>query len=269
MWVMAGGSLMNFMLAFILFFVLRLLTGYEVLEIRGLQEGRPAHAAGLQVGDRITHVNGSRVSLYENFLLQLEFSGGEPMDVRVNRNGNIIHFSIAPAELSPGFFRLGFFPDFRYGLLQDPPEGYRRVGLWGTTTTAAEMMVFNIRLPFTILARFVTGQNIPAGAGVMGPIGMAGEVTVIYQQVIQHGVIDTVLTMLFFTALLNAALGLFNLLPIPAMDGARLVFLAIEGIRRKPVPPEKEGMVHLVGFVLIIALAIFIAYRDIVRLLPS
>jgi regulator of sigma E protease len=101
----------------------------------------------------------------------------------------------------------------------------------------------------------------------MGPIGMAAELTVIFNEVIEYGIMDTVLTMLFFTALLSAALGLFNLLPIPAMDGARLVFLAIEGIRRKPVPPEREGMVHLVGFVLIIALAIFIAYRDIMRLL--
>jgi regulator of sigma E protease len=66
---------------------------------------------------------------------------------------------------------------------------------------------------------------------------------------------------------LSAALGLFNLLPIPAMDGARLVFLLIEGIRKKPVPPEREGMVHLVGFALLIGLAIFIAFRDIVRLI--
>jgi len=118
-----------------------------------------------------------------------------------------------------------------------------------------------------LLARFATGQTLPEGANVMGPIGLAGEVTQVYQQVIEYGILDTLLTMLFITALLNAALGVMNLLPIPAMDGARLVFLGIEGIRRKPVSPEREGMVHMVGFVVLILLAVFIAYRDIVRLM--
>ncbi|MCL2500382.1 MAG: site-2 protease family protein [Defluviitaleaceae bacterium] len=269
MLVMAGGSIMNFLLAFILFFVLTLLTGYQITEVRGLPEVSPARQAGLQVGDRVTHINGARVSLWENFLLQMEFSGGAPMDVRVNRNGTIHHFVVTPQETSPGVYRLGFWSDFRYGLLDEPIEGFRRVGLWGSTRTAGEMMLFNIRLPFTMLARWVTDQHMPAGANVMGPIGMAGEVTVIYQQVIERGVGDMVLTMLFFAGLLSAALGLFNLLPIPAMDGARLVFLIIEGIRRKPVPPEREGMIHLAGFVLIISLGIFLAYRDIIRLIPS
>ncbi|MCL2603014.1 MAG: site-2 protease family protein [Defluviitaleaceae bacterium] len=269
MLVMAGGSIMNFLLAFILFLILTLLTGYQIVEIRGLPEVSPARQAGLQVGDRVTHVNGARVFLWENFLLQMEFSGGAPVDLRVNRNGTIHSYSVTPQETSPGVYRLGFWPDFRYGLLDDPIEGFRRVGLWGSTRTAAEMILFNIRLPFTMLARWVTNQHMPAGANVMGPIGMAGEVTVIYQQVIQRGVGDMVLTMLFFAGLLSAALGLFNLLPIPAMDGARLVFLIIEGIRRKPVPPEREGMIHLAGFVLIISLGIFLAYRDIIRLIPS
>jgi len=271
MLVMAGGSIMNFLLAFVLFFVLVFLTGYQTAEIIRLQENSPAHLAGLQIGDRITHINGARVTLYENFMLQLEFSAGEPMYIRINRSGEIIRKEITPMQDTRGNWRLGFIPDFRRGLI-DPPfpaDMYRRVGLWGATTNAAEMMLFNIRLPFTMLARWINNQHMPAGAGVMGPIGMAGEVTQIYQHTIQQGISVTITTMLFFTALLSAALGLMNLLPIPAMDGARLVFLFIEGIRRKPINPEKEGMVHMAGFVLIIGLAIFIAYRDIVRLLPG
>jgi regulator of sigma E protease len=269
MLVMAGGSMMNFLLAFVLFFILTLLTGYSVAEVRFLPENTPAHQAGLQIGDRITHINGARVSLFENFILQMEFSGGEPVDVRFRRGGERHNVTITPMQTASGAFRLGFVSDFRYGFLEEPVEGFRRVGLWGSVTNSMEMMLFNIRLPFTMLARWITNQHMPAGAGVMGPIGMASEVTVLYQQVIKDGVMDMVLTMLFFTALLNAALGLFNFFPIPALDGARLVFLAIEGIRRKPVPPEREGMVHLIGFVLLISLAVFIAYRDIIKLLPS
>jgi regulator of sigma E protease len=275
MLVMAGGSIMNFLLAFLLFFGLTLLTGYRVAQVRGVPEGYPAYHAGLQPGDRITHINGNRVTLYENFLLQLEFSGGEPLNIRYVRDGQRNHVTLTPFEAAPGVWRIGFFHDTRFGLLDTltdelREEGFRRAGVWGSVVTGSEMMLFNIRLPFTMLARWMNNQHMPAGAGIMGPIGMAGELTTVYQQVIyEHGILDTVLTMVFFTALLSAALGLFNLLPIPAMDGARLVFLLIEGIRRKPVPPERENVVHLVGFVLLITLTVFIAYRDIIRLIPS
>ena len=264
--VMAGGSLFNFIAAFVLFFVLVLLTGYIVAEVHILGEDTPAYHAGLQEGDRITHIDGRRVALFENFSTQLNFSGGEPVDVRFIRDGVQHDVSITPMQVDESY-RLGFVPVRYLGLLSHESAYSTRVGFWGTFTTSVDMIFFNMRMPFTLLARFITGQSMPAGASVMGPIGMAGEVTAIYHQVIAYGILDTFLTMLFFAALLNAALGVMNLLPIPAMDGARLVFLGIEGIRRKPVPPEREGMVHMVGFVVLILLAVFIAYRDIVRLL--
>ena len=266
--VIGGGSLFNFVAAFTLFFILTLLTGYSVAEVHSVNRGSPAYHAGLQAGDRITHINGRRVALFEDFSLQLSFSGGEPVDVRFVRGGEAHNVYITPAFVENNF-RLGFVPAWYFGLLHQPPEGMQRVGFWGTLSTSAEMIVFNMRMPFTMLARLISGQSLPDGAGIMGPIGLAGEVTQVYQEVIQYGILDTVLIMLFFTGLLNAALGVMNLLPIPAMDGARLVFLAIEGVRRKPVPPEREGLVHMVGFVVLILLAVFIAYRDIVRLLPN
>ena len=264
--VMAGGSLFNFIAAFLLFFILVLLTGYSVAQVHSISEGSPAYHAGLQAGDRITHIDGRRVALFEDFTMQLNFSGGQPVDVRFVRDGVAHNVTVTPMQ-SGNRFLLGFMATRYFGLLMQVPEGMPRVGFWGTFTTSAEMILFNMRMPFTMLARFVSGQQLPEGAGVMGPIGLAGEVTQVYHQVIEYGILDTFLTMLFFTALLSAALGVMNLLPIPAMDGARLVFLAIEGIRRKPVSPEREGMVHMVGFVVLILLAVFIAYRDIARLL--
>ena len=264
--VMAGGSLFNFIAAFVLFFVLVLLTGYFVPQVHILGANTPAYHAGLQVGDRITHIDGRRVSLFENFSTQLNFSGGQPMDVRFIRDGARHDVTITPMQIGASY-RLGFVPVRYLGLIEPDYESFSRVGFWGTFTTSAEMIVFNMRMPFTLLARLISGRSMPDGAAVMGPIGMAGEVTAIYQEVITEGILQTLLTMLFFTALLNAALGVMNLLPIPAMDGARLVFLGIEGIRRKPVSPEREGLVHMVGFFVLILLAVFIAYRDIVRLL--
>jgi len=268
MWVMAGGSLFNFIMAFLLFCVLVLLDGYSVPQVHTIRQDTPAYHAGLMAGDRITHLNGRRVSLFEDFITQMEFSGGQPMDVRFVRDGVRHEVNITPMRAGDNF-QLGFIMVRHVGFLDSVSEGHQRVGLWGTVSTSAEMIVFNMRMPFILLARFIAGDTMPDGAGVMGPIGMAGEVTVIYQQVISRGILPTFLTMLFFTALLNAALGVMNLLPIPALDGSRLVFLGIEGIRRKPVSPERESLVHMVGFVLLMILAVFIAYRDIVRLIGS
>ena len=266
MLVMAGGSLFNFIAAFILFLVLVILDGYSVPQVHTVRPDTPAYHAGLMEGDRITHLNGRRVALFEDFRIQMDFSGGNPIDVRFIRDGQRHSMYITPMYANGGF-QLGFFVVRYFGYLDTVPEGESRVSALGSLSTSAEMILFNLRMPFTLLARLVAGDPVPEGAGVMGPIGMAADVTAIYQQVIQHGILPTVLTMLFLMGLINAALGMMNLLPIPALDGARLVFLGIEGIRKKPVPPEKEGMVHLVGFALLILLVVFIAYRDIMRII--
>ena len=257
MLVMAGGSIFNFIMAFVLFFVLVLLDGYHVPRVHTIQPDTPAYHAGLIEGDRITHINGRRVALFEDFVTQLEFSGGQPVDVRFVRGGQRYTVSITPMRVG-GTFRLGFIMDRYFGLLDTVPEGAYRVGFLGTMVTSAEMIIFNMRMPFTLLARLISGGNLPEGAGVMGPIGMAGEVTVIYQQVIGRGILATFLTMLFFTALLNAALGVMNLLPIPALDGARMIFVGIEWARGKPINREIEARIHMIGLLCLMAFVLFV-----------
>ncbi|MCL2217350.1 MAG: site-2 protease family protein [Defluviitaleaceae bacterium] len=269
--VIAGGSLMNFLLAFVLFFGLIMLRGHSVAEVVHLQQNAPGHLAGLQVGDRITHVNGARVGVFEDLLFLLDMSGGQELEVRVNRGGERINLQITPA-FSDGAWRIGFHAGRRFGLLHDQPADpnivFQRVSLPGAVVASGETILSHIRTPFRLLARLFTGQQMPDGGGVMGPIGIGEQVVALGQQAEEYnfGFLENLLMILSLTALLNAALGIMNLLPIPALDGARLVFLVIEGIRRKPVPPEREAVVHLVGLVAILALAVFIAYRDIMRI---
>ena len=267
MLVMVGGSAMNFLLAIILFLTTTVFTGVRVAEVVGFLDDSPAFAAGLEIGDRVTHINGVRVSLYENFLIQMELTGGNETEVRINRNGERHTYNITPMVSPDGQFLLGIQIGRRYGILQTPPEGYRRLNPIEAITTSTDMIAFNIRLPFQLLARFISGQNLPEGAAPMGPIGMAGEITNAYQVTIQRGVLDTIIIMILIAGIISVALGIMNLLPIPGLDGARLMFLLIEAIRRKPVPVEKEAVVHFVGLVALILFAVFIAYRDIVRLL--
>lgn len=292
-WFMLGGSVFNFIAALVLFFILSLLTGYNVPQIYDFsditvatvshynennepvfelsQVPSPVRVAGLMPGDRITHINGTRVSLWASFRFLLDTSGGLPIDVRVNRGGQSMNFTVTPVLGASNIYQVGFIMSHRVGWLQDVPEGDRfmRVGIWGSLVYAADTIVFHVRMPFRMLAMLATGQSIPGGGGVMGPIGIAGIVTEVYQVTSERGFIDTLIPMLSLTAMISVALGIMNLLPIPALDGARLLFLAIEAIRRKPVSQEREGMVHIVGFVILIALGIFIAYRDIVNLIAS
>jgi len=271
--VIAGGSLMNFLLAFVLFFLLIMLNGHTVAEVMHLQTGAPGYQAGLQVGDRITHINGARIGVFEDLHFMLDMSGGQELDVRVNRGGERVDLQITPMLNENDRYIIGFHGGRRHGLLDERPEDpattFRRVTVTGGLVAASETILSHVRTPFRLLSRLISGQQMPEGGGLMGPIGIAEQVVELghIAEEFQIGFLDQFLMILSLTALLNAALGVMNLLPIPALDGARLVFLVIEGIRRKPVPPEREAMVHLVGIVAILALAVFIAYRDIARLL--
>ena len=99
-----------------------------------------------------------------------------------------------------------------------------------------------------------------------GPVGIVSAVDSVYQASAPSGIAAVILNMLNFGVLVTANLGIMNLLPIPALDGGRLVFLIIEAVRRKRVPPEKEGMVHFAGFAALMVLMVVVMFNDIVKL---
>ena len=99
-----------------------------------------------------------------------------------------------------------------------------------------------------------------------GPVGMAQTVTQIYDQSKPDGIYYIWLNMLNFAILLSANLGVLNLLPFPALDGGRLVFLLVEAVRGKPVPPEKEGLVHMIGMACLMLLMVFVLYNDLTKI---
>ena len=123
-----------------------------------------------------------------------------------------------------------------------------------------------VKLTYKSLAMLVKGQVTKDD--VTGPVGIAQLVGESYDQAEKdYGTSYAILTMLQIVVLLSVNLGIMNLLPIPALDGGRLVFMLVEVVRGKPVPPEKEGMVHFAGLVVLMALMVFIMYNDIMRLL--
>ncbi len=101
---------------------------------------------------------------------------------------------------------------------------------------------------------------------ISGPVGVVQVVNDTYTDAQQYGLMTVVMSMLNLATLLTINLGIVNLLPLPALDGGRLIFLLIEAVRGKPIPPEKEGLVHLAGFMALFALMVFVLFNDISRL---
>ena len=121
------------------------------------------------------------------------------------------------------------------------------------------MTKYIVKLVYSSVLDLITGN-----VGIEQLSGPVGIVTVVNDAVKTREY--AILNLLNLTALLTINLGIFNLLPLPALDGGRIIFVLIEMIRRKPIPPEKEGLVHSIGFILLILLMVFVAYQDVLKL---
>lgn len=245
--IIAAGPAMNILLAVLLFALVFAAVGLEepTLEVARVVPGMPAQEAGLQPGDEITAVAGQPVNSWEQLARGIQSRPGEPTELEIRRDGSRLTITVTPVEQSPGYGVIGIEPVMitkRTPPLQAIGEGM----VW----TGRVIVSF-----FDGLARMFAGQG---GADIIGPVGIGqhiGEAT-------RMGLANVML----LAAVLSANLALINLLPIPALDGSRLVFLAWEWIRGRPVDPDKEGFVHFVGFALLLVLAILITYRDILNL---
>ena len=151
-------------------------------------------------------------------------------------------------------------------------EGYYLMGIKGKAyvkcKTPSELVVFSgkqvgywIRMVFDSLRMMLTGQVKREDVG--GPVRIVGMIGETYEESAKDGAYAVFINMLNMVIFLSANLGVMNLLPIPALDGGRLVFLLIEAVTGKRVPPEKEGYIHFAGFALLMALMVFILFNDI------
>ncbi|MEX2355901.1 MAG: RIP metalloprotease RseP [Thermaerobacterales bacterium] len=247
MGIIVAGPLMNFVLAAVLFAGIFGVIGVAspTLEIEMIQPGYPADEAGLQPGDEIRSIDGVTVTHWDELVAMVQDSPNEPLEFVVDRGNESISMTMTPDQR----------PDGRGVIGIQPAMVTQRAG---PGTAVAEGVLWTGRIVgafFEAIGLMISGQG---GADVVGPVGIGqhiGEAT-------RTGLPNLV----FLAALLSANLGLINLLPIPPLDGSRLIFMFWEMVRGRPVDPEKEGLVHFIGFALLLMLAIFITYRDILRL---
>lgn len=251
--VIVAGPVFNFILAFLCAVVLVAFTGYDEPVIGSVNEGYPAAEAGLQPGDRIVEISGKSIHLFREVQSYNQFHQGEEAEIVFKRDGVEKSVTLTPQ----------YNEEVSYYLLGINSSGYTKA----TPVKALQCGIYEVKYwidtTLASLKMLVTGQ---IGINQLsGPVGIVDVVDSTYKETKGYGALTVTVNMLYIAILISANLGVMNLLPLPALDGGRLVFLAIEAVRRKRIPPEKEGYVHFAGIVLLMALMVVVLFNDIQR----
>jgi regulator of sigma E protease len=229
-------------------------SGEIIPTIDTLTEGYPAKEAGLQEGDVITKMDGERIYLQGEVTFISAVSTGKPIEIEYKRDGQKYKTTVTPQYSEE---------DDRYYLGFTIGEAIECKGFDLIKYSAYEVRYW---LKTTVKSLVMLVQGRLSANDLSGPVGIAVTIDETIDEVKPYGIPSVVLTMINFAVLLSTNLGVMNLLPLPALDGGRLLFMLIEVIRGKPVPPEKEGFVHFIGFVALMVLMVFVLYNDIAKI---
>lgn len=255
--VVAAGAVFNIVLGFLLVGLLTVQeTQYASTEISAFhQEAVSNSENGFQVGDKITKIEGYNVYCARDLGFGLQINAGKPMDFEVIRNGEKIELKDVQFET---------YEDEQAGTVTtidfyvQPIKANLFTGIKETYNNTVSM----VRMTYKSLFQMVTGQfSMNEIAGPVGITSMIGEVA---SESFKVSFLTGINSILNIMSLITINLGIMNLLPIPALDGGRIFFLIVEGIRRKPI--KNEHWVHAAGMALLMVFVVVVAFNDIIRL---
>lgn len=262
--VLAAGAGMNLLTA-VLFFALALGLGAPVpadpptAVVSAVSPGSPAASAGLQSGDLILQADGRDILAIAELQEYIQVHLGEPVHLTVQRAGETLQITVVPRVNPPeSEGPTGISLSSRMTVKHYP--WYEAIWM-GLKETLAY-----IGLIVTIPVQVIRGL-VPADlARPVGPVGVGRLVGDAVQYSLSSGWWFPVMQIM---GTLSVALAVTNLLPLPALDGGRILFVIVEGVRGRRVDPAKEGLVHLVGMLVLVALMLLITWQDVVNPLPS
>lgn len=238
-----AGPLFNFILAIIVFILIGIIQGVPSNEpmLGEITKDGSAVKAGLKQGDVVHSIDDAEVSTWMDIVEIIQEHPGEPLTFHIERNDKLMDIQVTPQNIE-GEGKIGVYQPMNQSLVQAFSYGFTETWFW-------------TKQIFIILGDLVTGGfSIDAFSG---PVGIYASTEVVAQ--------SGIFNLLRWGALLSINLGIMNLLPIPALDGGRLLFFAIEALRGKPVDKNKEGFVHFIGFALLMLLMIVVTWNDIRR----
>ena len=248
-----AGPFANFIIAYILAVILVSFSAWNFPVINEMTEDSAALEAGMQVGDKFISIDGEKVYMASEVTLISQFAQGSPMEIVYERDGERHTTTLVPKyNDEAGRYYMGIY-------LGD----YQNIKGASALKYAWYEVRYYFKATYRSLALLFRGKL--TADDVSGPVGMVKMVDETYEEVAPYGISAVILTMLSLTVLLSVNLGVMNLLPFPALDGGRLVFQFIEVIVGKPVPPEKEGIVHMVGMIALLGLMVFVLFNDITK----
>jgi regulator of sigma E protease len=224
-------------------------------ELVEITKGSPADEAGLREGDIIRRYNGRKVDLSTEVVIYNIVCDGSPVELTYERDGQEY-----TADISPKY-------DEKYGRYMFGIVFGKSLDKW-TSMNILKYSYYYVRMNIRSTVQGLKGLFL-GRLGVdslSGPVGMAGMVSDIYNEARQDGLPAIVLNMFNLALIFSASLGIMNLLPLPALDGGKLVLLVLEAVRHKPVSRDKEALVNFVGFALLMILMVFVMYNDILKI---
>jgi regulator of sigma E protease len=259
--VLAAGSIMNFLLA-VAAFAMVFIVGVPgvapdgAVNIAEVADSSPAQAAGLQSGDQIVSFDGQPVTV-QSFRDATQSHLDQPIDLQYRRGDETLSATLTPRS--------------------NPPEGQGAVGIvisgglvhlnpFAAIGQGFVQTVRIIGLTLSVPKMLLEGSIAPSDARLVGLVGMAQETSATVSYVADTGFWYP---LFFLTGLFSAGLAIANMLPIPALDGGRLFFVILEGIRGRRIPPEREAAYHFVGIVVLLTVMVIISFNDLLSPLPA
>lgn len=246
MLVVAGGALFNIIFAVLIFMVayMGLGTASDKPIIGEIYENYPAYSAGIKEGDVVKAIDGQTIETWSDMTALIQKNIGTALNFTIDRDGQLMNVTVTPEKGDSGTGVIGIV------------AARESVSVFGAVKLGFQQTYELTKLILTSLWQMITGA---IGLDLAGPVGVG--------QMVGQAASYGFYSFLIFVAAISVNLGIINLLPLPALDGSRLVFLAIEGVRKKPLSANVEGMIHFVGFVLLIGLLIVVTYFDISRIM--
>lgn len=259
--IVLAGPLFNLLFSVVLFFAIFLFMGMpesrESTVIGEVNESSPAEQAGIMVSDRILAIDGRQVNVWLDVLNGVKDSGGRPLEFLLERDGREVAVTVVP-QLDSVKNIFGEEQEQRHmiGIVKLDEIEYRSAGFFEALQAAVWQTWMFMYLTFMGVVKII--QKVIPASELGGPILIA--------QLAGEQARAGLLNLAHFMGLLSVNLGILNLLPIPVLDGGHLVFLTIEGIRRKPMSERLQIVAQQVGIALLGTLMIFVFYNDIIRL---
>ncbi len=246
--VLFSGGFMNILVGFLIFIlVFSSVSSMRVPIVDAVLSDSPAATCGIQSGDTIWRINGKRMHIQNDVMLALMKNGEKPLSIDVRRDGKLIQKTLVPMkDTESSNFLLGFYPK-----VVPMTPGLVIKTAYHNASFVAELVFYSIGEMFSGHVRL---------ADMAGPVGIVSEMNAVAKQEMPF------LNMMNFMGLIAINLGVMNLLPFPALDGGRIFFALVELIRRKPIKPEREGVVHFIGLAVLLLLMLIITFSDIHKL---